>query len=74
MLWLHAYGRSMGSLLVRWDRNISYAYPKGFCKVHVQATYGSLWISLGLGNTRTIMYAGTVQARAGVIYGLGISV
>ena len=73
MLWLHAYGRSVGSVLVRWprDRNISNAYPKGFCKVHVQATYGSLWIFTRTWETRTIMYAGTMQARGDVIYGLG---
>ena len=35
---------------------------KWFRKVHVQATYGSLWISFGLGNTSTIMHAGTVRA------------
>ena len=38
-------------LCIFFDHGIPYAYPKGFRKVHVQTTYGSLWISFGLGNT-----------------------
>ena len=48
-------------------------YPKGFRKDHVWAPYGPLWISYGLGNVRTIMYAGIVRARTDAIYGLGNS-
>ena len=61
MFWLHAYGRSMGSLHVLWTQNrtIPYACPKGFRKVHVRTPYGFLWISYGLGNT--IMYAGVLR-------------
>ena len=71
MLWLHVYGCSIGSLRVLRprDRNIPYA----FRKVHMRAPYRSLWISYGLGNTRTIMHVGTVRARVDVIYGLGNS-
>ena len=72
-IWFHAYGRSMGSLHIFWhrDRNIPYAYPKGFHKVQVWAPWGSMWISYGLGNIRMIMFAGTMRFRADATYGLG---
>ena len=54
-------------LCMFFDHGIPYAYPKGFRKVHVQATYWSLWISFGLGNTGTIMYAGTMRAREKIL-------